>query len=191
MFLFFWFGPLPLSNSSCAPVEAWRRNSLELCSYREPRKNILKINLLLLWVIFLCFFIGLFNFRVIFSQVTWRSAHNVKNNVLKFRTWLEKRDIGDNKSETRLFTLSEQTFSSQRVTFLKRSFIKRPTSGTSRDNEWQRIVQRMTTSDNDWYNKWQWVTTSGKTSDNKWQQMVQQVITNDSEWQQVTMNDSE
>ena len=33
----------------------WKRNSSELSNYREPRKNILKINLLLLWAIFMCF----------------------------------------------------------------------------------------------------------------------------------------
>ena len=55
-----------------------------------------------------------------------------------------------------------------------RSFIKRQTSGTSSDNEWQ----RMTTSDNEWYNEWQRMTTS----DNEWQRVVQQVTTNDSEW---------
>ena len=32
-----------------------------------------------------------------------------------------------------------------------RSFIKRQTSGTSSDNEWQ----QMTTSDNEWYIEWQ------------------------------------
>ena len=30
------------------------------------------------------------------------------------------------------------------------SFIKRQTSGTSSDNEWQRVVQRVTTNDNEW-----------------------------------------
>ena len=59
-------------------------------------------------------------------------------------------------------------------------FIKRQTSGTSSDNEWQwsdndwqrvtgnwwRVVQRMATSDNEWYNEWQQVTMSGTASGN-------------------------
>ena len=50
-------------------MEMWKRNSSELFSYREPRKNVLKINLLLLWAIFLFFHV--FFIFVIFSQVTW------------------------------------------------------------------------------------------------------------------------
>ena len=69
-------------------MEMWKKNSSE----REPRRNVLKINLLLLRAIFPSFFIGLFHFRVIFSQVTERSAHNFQNDVLTFRTELEKRD---------------------------------------------------------------------------------------------------
>ena len=38
------------------------------------------------------------------------------------------------------------------------SFIKRQTSNTSSDKEWQRVVQRLTVS--------------GKTSDNEWQQVI-------------------
>ena len=49
------------------------------------------------------------------------------------------------------------------------------TSGTTRDNEWQ----RMTTSDNEW----QRVTTN----DNEWQRKT----TKDNKWQRVTKNDSE
>ena len=70
------------------------------------------------------------------------------------------------------------------------SFIKRQTSGTSSDNEWQRVVQQVatmttsgTTSDNEWYNKWY----------NEWQQVVQRVVqrvtTNGNEWQQMTTSD--
>ena len=56
------------------------------------------------------------------------------------------------------------------------------TSSTTSDNEWQRVVQRVTTSskrvttnDNGWQqmtksdNEWQGMTTSGTTSDNEWQ----------------------
>ena len=61
---------------------------------------------------------------------------------------------------------------------MERSFIKRQTIGTSSDNEWynewQRVVQRVTTNDNEW----QRVTTN----DNEWQQMT----TSDKEWQRVT-----
>ena len=61
-------------------MEMWKRNSspgLQLFTYKELRKNVLKINLLLLWTIF-SFLIGLFKFLVIISLVTWRLAHNVK-----------------------------------------------------------------------------------------------------------------
>ena len=64
------------------------------------------------------------------------------------------------------------------------------------DNEWQRVVQRMTrsgtASDNGWQrvtmsgktndNKWQRVTASGTTSGNEWQRVVQQMTTSDNEW---------
>ena len=48
------------------------------------------------------------------------------------------------------------------------------TSGTSY-NEWQQVVQRVTTDDN----KWQRMTTS----DNKWQRLTK----NDNEWQRVVI----
>ena len=73
------------------------------------------------------------------------------------------------------------------------SFIKRQTSGTSIDNKWQRVVQRVTTNDNEWQqvttsdNEWPRVTTSDK----EWQWVVQQMTTNDQEWQRVTRNDNE
>ena len=60
------------------------------------------------------------------------------------------------------------------------------TSGTTNDNEWQRVAQRMIASDNEWYNEWQGVTTSGATSDKEWQGVIQRVITNGNEWQRVT-----
>ena len=69
----------------------------------------------------------------------------------------------------------------ERTRFL-RSFIKRQTSGTSSDNEWQRVVQRVTTSsttsDNEWQRVVQRATTSGTTSDNEWQRAT----TSDNEW---------
>ena len=40
-------------------------------------------------------------------------------------------------------------------------------SGTTSDNEWQRVVQRVTTNDSEWYNEWQRMTASGTTSDNE------------------------
>ena len=52
--------------------------------------------------------------------------------------------------------------------FISRSFIKRQTRGTSSGNEWQRVVQRMTTS--------------GTASGNEWQRMT----TNDNERHQMT-----
>ena len=68
------------------------------------------------------------------------------------------------------------------------SFLKRQTSGTSSDNEWQRVVQRVTTSGKTSYNEWQRVTKSDNewqrvtTSDKEWQRVIQQVTTNDNEW---------
>ena len=45
-------------------------------------------------------------------------------------------------------------------------------SSTASDNEWQWVVQRVTTSDttsqNEWYNEWQWEITSDK----EWQPVV-------------------
>ena len=85
------------------------------------------------------------------------------------------------------------------------SFIKKQMSGTSSDNEWERVTtsgttsdnewynewQRMTTSDNEWYNKWQRVTTNDNKWYNEWQQVVQQVATSDNRWHQMTRSDNE
>ena len=49
---------------------------------------------------------------------------------------------------------------------------------TTSDNEWQRVVQRVTTNGATSDNEWQRVTTS----DNEWQRLVQWVTTNDNEW---------
>ena len=83
-----------------------------------------------------------------------------------------------------------------------RLFIKGQTSGTSsdnkwrrvvqrmvtNDNEWQRVIQRMKTSENEWYNKWQRqrMTTSVTTSDNEWQRMA----TSHNERQRTTASDN-
>ena len=71
---------------------------------RKPRKNVLltyyKLNSFVSY-----FFISLpFSCYIFTSDLT-----SVKNDVLTFRTLLVKRD---NKSRTRLFTLSKQTFPS-------------------------------------------------------------------------------
>ena len=62
---------------------------------------------------------------------------------------------------------------------------------TASDNEWQRVVQRMTTSgtknDNELYKEWQRV----KRSDNEWYSKWQRMTTSDNEWQRVTKNDNE
>ena len=60
------------------------------------------------------------------------------------------------------------------------------TSGTTNDNEWQRVVKRVTTNDNEWYNEWQRVTTSGTTSHKelKW------VTKSDNNWPWVTASES-
>ena len=58
------------------------------------------------------------------------------------------------------------------------------TSGTSSDNEWQRVVQRVITSDNEW----QRVVQRKTTNDNEWQRVVQRMTTSDKEWQRVTIS---
>ena len=87
------------------------------------------------------------------------------------------------------------------INHIWRSFIKRQTSGTSSDNEWQRVVQRGTTNDNEWQgmtksgatkdkewcNEWQRMTTS----DNKWQRVTTSGTTIDNKWRRVTTNDNE
>ena len=60
----------------------------------------------------------------------------------------------------------------------RRSFIKRQMTGASRDNEWQRVVQRVITNDNEWQQVVQRVTTNDK----EWQRVVQRVTKNDNEW---------
>ena len=60
------------------------------------------------------------------------------------------------------------------------SFVKRQTRGTSSDNEWQQI----TISDNERYNEWQRVVQRMTTS-------LQRVTTNGNEWQQMKMSDRE
>ena len=93
-------------------------------------------------------------------------------------------------------TIKFNRFHNRKISFklvwlIKRSFIKRQTSGTSSDNEWQ----RMTTIDNEWYNEWQQMTASDNEWYNEWQRGVQRVTTNDNEWQrvvqQVTKSDKE
>ena len=56
---------------------------------------------------------------------------------------------------------------------------------TTSDNEWQRVVLRVTTNDKDW----QQMTTSGTTSDNKWQRVTTNGTTSNNEWQQMVMSD--
>ena len=54
---------------------------------------------------------------------------------------------------------------------------------TTSDNEWQQVVQQMTTCDIEWYNEWQQViqrvSTSGTARDNDWQRMT----TSNKKWQ--------
>ena len=65
---------------------------------------------------------------------------------------------------------------------------------TTSDNEWQRVVQRVTTCGTTSDNEWQRVITSGTTSGNEWQQVVQRVTTSgttsDKEWKWVTNSDN-
>ena len=51
--------------------------------------------------------------------------------------------------------------------------MKRQTSVTSSDNEWQ------------------WMTMIGTTGDSKWQRVVQQMTPGDNEWQQMTTSENE
>ena len=80
------------------------------------------------------------------------------------------------------------------VTILEGSFIKRQTSGTSSnnnwynewqpmtsDNEWQRVLQRVTTNDNEWQRMTEWY--------NEWQQEKMSGTTRNSEWKRVTTSD--
>ena len=59
---------------------------------------------------------------------------------------------------------------SAKIDRFRRLLIKRQTSDTPSDNEWQLMTmsdnewQLMTTSDNEWYNEWQRIATS----DNEW-----------------------
>ena len=79
----------------------------------------------------------------------------------------------------------------ERTCFL-RSFIKRQTSGTSSDNEWKRVVQRVTTNDNEWYNERQRVVQQVTTNDNGQQRVTtsdKRMTTSDNEWQLVTTSD--
>ena len=47
------------------------------------------------------------------------------------------------------------------------------------------------TSDNEWYNEWQWVVQRVTTNDSEWQRMTTSGTTNDNEWQRVTTNENE
>ena len=50
-------------------------------------------------------------------------------------------------------------------------FIKRQTSDTTSDNEWQRVIQRMKTSDTMSDNEWQRIKISGTTNKNEWKRI--------------------
>ena len=78
-------------------------------------------------------------------------------------------------------------------------FIKRQTSGTSSDNEWQPMTtsdnewQIVTTNDNEWYNEWynewqqvvQWMTTSDTMSNNQWLLITTSGTINKNEWKRI------
>ena len=72
-------------------IEMWKRNSSlgsQLFSYRQPRKNVSKINLPLLWAIFL-FFQRFLPFSCYFSLVIWRPSHTTSKTVFSHsaRNW--------------------------------------------------------------------------------------------------------
>ena len=77
-----------------------------------------------------------------------------------------------NRPIKNLFNFPQRTSMDFCISLLetRRSFIKRQTSDTSRDNEWQRVTK----NSNEWYNEWQ--------------RVVQWVTTTDNEWQRVTTN---
>ena len=54
-------------------------------------------------------------------------------------------------------------------------------SDTSSENEWRRVVQRVTKNDNQWLGVVQRVTRS----DNKWQRVVSSDTTSQSDWEHV------
>ena len=58
---------------------------------------------------------------------------------------------------------------------------------TTTDNEWQQVVQQVTTSSKTSDNEWQRVTAN----ENEWQRVVQQVTTNDNRWHRMTRSDNE
>ena len=60
--------------------------------------------------------------------------------------------------ETNFLNLEKKSFE---IASFSRSFIKRQTSDTSSDNEWQRMTTSGTIIDNEWYNGWQRMTMSG------------------------------
>ena len=100
--------------------------------------------------------------------------------ILFLRIWLKigQREASFFKKNNTLLTLFFKKMKLLVILFLVRlyarinifwvSFIKRQTSDTSSDNEWQQITMSGKTSGNEWYNKWQQVTTN----DNKWQRVV-------------------
>ena len=73
---------------------------------REPRKNVLKVNLLILWAIFLFFQRSLPFYCYIYFH-KWPDVQKwcSHTQIITGRTWY-------NKSRTKLFTLSKQTFPS-------------------------------------------------------------------------------
>ena len=80
--------------------------------------------------------------------------------------------LSENKIKEHLAMISNKDLYKK---LLYKRYIKRQTGETSSDNEWQRMVQRVTTNDNEWFNKWQRMTTS----DREWQRVVQQMKTNE------------
>ena len=61
---------------------------------------------------------------------------------------------------------------------------------TTSHNEWRRVTTSGTTSDSEWYNKWQQVTMSDNKCYKRWYNEWQRVTTSDDKWQWVTASDS-
>ena len=114
------------------------------------------------------------------------------NHPLKLKIWFFA--VHNDMAKLRFWKLfTERSFTRKKLKDLwlpSRIVYKKTDECTSSDNEWynewQRVVQRVTTNDNEWQPVVQ-VTTS----DNEWQQVVQRVTTSDNRWHRLTRSDNE
>ena len=110
------------------------------------------------------------------------------NHPLKLKIWFFA--VHNDMAKLRFWKLfTERSFTRKKLKDLwlpSRIVYKKTDECTSSDNEWynewQRVVQRVTTSGTS-DNEWQRMTTSGTTSDNEWQP----VTSTDEKWQRVAI----